>query len=136
MVTGSQVGKRTGGGGELTAIGEERFAAIKEYAAHYGSLTDAKATELTDRAIGLEEKRLALIKRYVGRVARGAPRRESRALVPGRNGAEQDRGSEAGVQDLAGAVRELSPAGHTTFRRRHGRAGVWRPCRRWGGEKH
>jgi hypothetical protein len=52
--------------GELSTIGEERYAAIKDYAAHYGSLTDAKATELTDRAITLEEKRLALIKRYVG----------------------------------------------------------------------
>jgi hypothetical protein len=51
---------------ELAAIGDERLAGIKDYAANYGSLTDAKATELTDRALGLEEKRLALIKRYVG----------------------------------------------------------------------
>jgi hypothetical protein len=51
---------------ELAAIGDERLAGIKDYAASYGSLTDAKATELTDRALGLEEKRLALIKRYVG----------------------------------------------------------------------
>jgi hypothetical protein len=50
---------------ELATIGDERFAGIKDYAAHYGSLTDAKATELTDRALGLEEQRLALIKRYV-----------------------------------------------------------------------
>ncbi len=51
---------------ELAKIGDERYAGIKDYAANYGSLTDAKATELTDRALGLEEKRLALIKQYVG----------------------------------------------------------------------
>lgn len=51
---------------ELAAIGDQRFAGIKDYAAHYGSLTDAKATELTDTALGLEEQRLTLIKRYVG----------------------------------------------------------------------
>jgi hypothetical protein len=51
---------------ELAAIGDQRYAGIKDYAAHYGSLTDAKAAELTDSALGLEEKRLALIKRYVG----------------------------------------------------------------------
>jgi hypothetical protein len=53
---------------ELAAIGDERLAAIKDYAANYGSLTDTKATELTDHAIGLEEKRLALIKNYVGQL--------------------------------------------------------------------
>lgn len=51
---------------ELAAIGDARYAGIKDYAAHYGSLTDAKATELMNGAIGLEEKRLALIKRYAG----------------------------------------------------------------------
>jgi hypothetical protein len=50
---------------ELASIGDARYAGIKEYAKNYGTLTDAKATELTDGAIGLEEKRLALIKRYV-----------------------------------------------------------------------
>ena|SRR4249919_3119822 len=59
--------------GELAAIGDERYAGIKDYAAHYGTLTPEKATELTDKAISLEEKRLALIKRYVG---------EFRAVLP------------------------------------------------------
>jgi hypothetical protein len=53
---------------ELTAIGDKRYAGIKEYAAHYGTLTDAKASELTDGAIALEEQRLALLKRYVGQL--------------------------------------------------------------------
>ena len=49
---------------ELAAIGDERYAGIKDYAAHYGTLTPEKATELTDKAISLEEKRLSrLIKR-------------------------------------------------------------------------
>ena len=54
--------------GELTKIGEERFAAIKDYAANYATLTPAKASELTDRALALEEKRLALVKRALGQV--------------------------------------------------------------------
>jgi hypothetical protein len=50
---------------ELAAILEERYAAIKDYAAHFDTLTDAKAADLTDRAITLESKRLDLIKHYV-----------------------------------------------------------------------
>jgi len=53
---------------ELMKIGEERFAAIKDYAANYATLTPAKATELTDRALALEEKRLTLVKRALGQV--------------------------------------------------------------------
>ena len=53
---------------ELMKIGEERFAAIKDYAANYATLTPAKATELTDRALALEEKRLALVKRALGQI--------------------------------------------------------------------
>ena len=58
---------------ELAAIGDQRYAAIKDYAAHYGSLTDAKATELSDKALALEEQRLALVNRYAG---------EFRTIVP------------------------------------------------------
>lgn len=58
---------------ELVKIGDRRYAGIKDYAANYGSLTDAKATELTDLAISLEEQRLALIKRYVGEFRKVIP---------------------------------------------------------------
>jgi hypothetical protein len=58
---------------ELAAIGDQRYAGIKDYAAHYGSLTDAKATELTDKALGLEEQRLALVKRYAGEFRKVLP---------------------------------------------------------------
>ena len=58
---------------ELMAIGDKRYAAIKAYASGYGSLTDAKATELIDQALGLEEQRLALIKRYLGEFRKVIP---------------------------------------------------------------
>ena len=58
---------------ELAKIGDQRYAGIKDYAASYGSLSDAKAIELTDLAIGLEEQRLALIKRYVGEFRKVIP---------------------------------------------------------------
>ena len=59
--------------GELAAIGDKRYAGIKDYAANYGTLTDAKATERIDGAIGLEEQRLALIKRYLGEFRKVLP---------------------------------------------------------------
>jgi len=59
--------------GELAAIGDKRYAGIKDYAASYGKLTDAKATELVDGALGLEEQRLALIKRYLGEFRKVLP---------------------------------------------------------------
>ena len=76
---------------ELMAIGDKRYAGIKAYASNYGSLTDAKATELIDLALGLEEQRLALIKRYLGEFRKVIPARQGRAVVPGRNGPEPDR---------------------------------------------
>ena len=59
---------------ELMTLGDKRYAGIKAYASTYGSLSDAKATELIDLAIGLEEQRLALIRRYLG---------EFRKVIPG-----------------------------------------------------
>jgi hypothetical protein len=59
---------------ELLAIGDKRFTGIKAYASAYGTLTDARASELIDLALGLEEQRLALIKRYLG---------EFRKVLPG-----------------------------------------------------
>lgn len=59
---------------EFAKIGDARYAGIKDYAANYGTLTDAKATELIDLALRLEEQRLALVKRYLG---------EFRKVLPG-----------------------------------------------------
>lgn len=58
---------------EYAKIGDARYAGIKDYAANYGQLTDAKATELVDLALGLEEQRLALIKRYLGEFRKVVP---------------------------------------------------------------
>ncbi len=58
---------------ELAKIGDQRLAGIKDFAANYGALTDAKAIELTDKAVSLEEQRLALIKRYVGEFRKVLP---------------------------------------------------------------
>ena len=73
------------------AIGDKRYAGIKDYAANYGTLTDAKATELIDVALGLEEQRLALDQAVPRRVPEGAAGGQGRPLVPDRDGPEQDR---------------------------------------------
>jgi len=49
---------------ELTKIGQERVANIEDYANNYGNVTDAKATELVNRALGIEEQRTALKRKY------------------------------------------------------------------------
>jgi hypothetical protein len=46
----------------LTKLGDQRLAIIKEYAANYDSLTDAKADDLIERSIALEIDRNALLK--------------------------------------------------------------------------
>ena len=58
---------------ELLAIADKRYAGIKAYATSYGSLTDAKATELIDLALGLEEQRLALVKKYLAEFRKVIP---------------------------------------------------------------
>ena len=58
---------------ELLAIGDKRYQGIKAYASSYGTLTDAKATELIDLALSLEEQRLALVKRYLGEFRKVIP---------------------------------------------------------------
>jgi hypothetical protein len=50
---------------ELSKIGDERVALIKDYAANQQNMTDAKARELTDKWLDTEEKRLALKKKYM-----------------------------------------------------------------------
>jgi hypothetical protein len=52
---------------ELTALGNEKLKGIKDYAAHYSSLTEEKAKELANLALALEEKRIALKRKYLER---------------------------------------------------------------------
>jgi len=47
---------------------DERIALIKDYAANYASMTDAKAKELINRAFKLEESRLKLHQKYYKKI--------------------------------------------------------------------
>jgi hypothetical protein len=51
---------------ELSGLGDERLAIIKDYAAHYTAMTEAKAKELAERTLAWEEKRVELKKKYFG----------------------------------------------------------------------
>lgn len=53
---------------ELSKNGDARLANIKDYAANYDSLTDAKAKELVNKAFTLSEDRTKLVKKYYSKV--------------------------------------------------------------------
>jgi Spy/CpxP family protein refolding chaperone len=50
---------------EMTKIGDQRYALIKEYAQNFGSLTDAQAKSLIDRSLALDEAVAQLRIKYV-----------------------------------------------------------------------
>lgn len=47
------------------AVGDEKVALIKDYAAHSGSISEAKATEMVTRLQAIEEKALAAKHQFV-----------------------------------------------------------------------
>jgi hypothetical protein len=49
---------------ELQAVGNDRLAIIQDLAEHFDTLNDAKAKALVDRQVAVEEKRLAVVKKY------------------------------------------------------------------------
>jgi hypothetical protein len=49
---------------DLDKIGDKRLALIKDYAAHYDSMTDAKAKTLATQALDLQSQRTNLLKSY------------------------------------------------------------------------
>ena len=49
---------------DLDKIGDKRVAMIKDYAAHYDSMTDAKAKTLATQALDLQTQRTNLLKTY------------------------------------------------------------------------
>lgn len=51
---------------ELNQLNDERLSLIKDYAASFQTMTDAKAKELTDRMLAWEEKRVKMKKQYFG----------------------------------------------------------------------
>lgn len=51
----------------MDKVADERVANIKEFAAAFDSMTDAKAAELTKRAMDFQTKRLGVHKTYIGK---------------------------------------------------------------------
>ena len=49
---------------EMTTLADEDLAIIKDYAENFEKMTDAKAKELMDRAMKVDEKRIKLRKKY------------------------------------------------------------------------
>jgi hypothetical protein len=49
---------------DLDKIGDKRLAMIKDYAAHYDSMTEAKAKQLATHALDLQSQRTNLLKSY------------------------------------------------------------------------
>lgn len=50
---------------ERQTLGDERYGIIQDFAEHYDTLNDAKAKGLMTRSFALEEKRVALEKKYM-----------------------------------------------------------------------
>jgi hypothetical protein len=55
------------------AIADERFAIIKDYAATYETMTDAKATELVQRSLSLEDKLTAAKREFLAQLQKALP---------------------------------------------------------------
>jgi hypothetical protein len=53
---------------ELSKINDLRIANIKDYAANYSQMTDAKADELIQNALNFRKQRAELLAKYYGRV--------------------------------------------------------------------
>jgi hypothetical protein len=54
----------------LVRLNEERVATLRDFAAHYASIDDAQAKDLTRRSLDFQRKRLDLLEKYYERVAR------------------------------------------------------------------
>ena len=55
---------------DVAALGDQRIALIKEYAANYDTMTDEMAKNLAGRAFKLSEQRSALVKKYYGKASK------------------------------------------------------------------
>jgi hypothetical protein len=55
---------------DLDKIGDKRLALIKDFAAHYDSMTDAKAKTLATQALDLQSQRTNLLKTYYPQFAK------------------------------------------------------------------
>ena len=66
---------------QLITLNDSRLAIIKDYAANYQTMTDENASELTDRAMDFQQKRLALMQSYVGDLKKILPGKTVARLV-------------------------------------------------------
>lgn len=55
------------------AIGDEKVALIKDFAAHYDTMQDAKAKELLGRLISIEDKSTAAKRAFIGELQKVLP---------------------------------------------------------------
>jgi hypothetical protein len=60
---------------EAKALGDERLAVIQDLVEHFDSLNDAKAKGLLDRSLAVEEKRVALQRKYADEMLKVLPAR-------------------------------------------------------------
>jgi hypothetical protein len=58
---------------ELDKINDETLVVIKDFVAHFDSMTDEKATELTHKTLSLDESRVKLRKKYLKRFQGALP---------------------------------------------------------------
>jgi hypothetical protein len=55
---------------ELAKVQDERLKMIKQYAADYATMDDAKASALLNQALKLQDQRQALLKKYAGKISK------------------------------------------------------------------
>lgn len=55
---------------ELVKLNTERIAVLREFAALYASIDDARAETMTHRTFEFQKRRLALLEKYYGKVAK------------------------------------------------------------------
>jgi vacuolar-type H+-ATPase subunit D/Vma8 len=60
----------------MRKVGDQRVAVISEYAKNYQTLTDAKASELLNKALAFESERTKLKEQFVKKFAKVLPGRE------------------------------------------------------------
>ena len=58
---------------EVQTLGDERVAIIQDMAEHFDTLDDAKVNALVNRQIALEEKKIALVKKYKEEMLKALP---------------------------------------------------------------
>jgi hypothetical protein len=58
---------------DYSKLGDDKVALIKDFAANYNQMTDAKATELVNRAFDLQDRSARLKKKYYLEFAKALP---------------------------------------------------------------